>query len=267
VQARGELSEWQLTMLGIAASESGRPHEAIDWLKQGVSRAQREFGAGHPRTLEMRAYLCKGYLDLGDYQRAEDECAETIKRLAASAPDQTKLAARLDLYRGGALARLGQRDAARAALLHAASDDDLKGEALTELAKLDGIEMDWMGAARHAQESLDGDLAIFPPSHANVIIDRLLLGQALLRAGDAAGAVAALAPAIADVDVDEISPLITAELRFCHAQALWQAQPARRGEAVELARLAQRGYRDHAPDSAKYRDVRAEIDAWLSSHS
>jgi tetratricopeptide (TPR) repeat protein len=63
----GVPNEWLVTTLGIAASEAGEQQEAIHWLEQGVELARAENGADHPRTLEMRAYLCHGLDELGEY--------------------------------------------------------------------------------------------------------------------------------------------------------------------------------------------------------
>ena len=94
----GTPNEWLVTTLGIAATEAGEPAEAIHWLEQGVELARAENGADHPRTLEMRAYLCHGLDELGDYDRAADECRDALARLQKIAPDDKVLIARLQLY-------------------------------------------------------------------------------------------------------------------------------------------------------------------------
>jgi serine/threonine protein kinase len=266
VSAKQELSEWQLSMLGIAAGEAGEPLEALRWLRQGVERARREFGDDHPRTIEMRAYLCKGYLDVGDDARAADECRDALARLLVVAPDQKPLAARLNLYLGSAFAGLGQRDEARAALTAAEADDDVKGEALTELAELDARARDWRASAAHARESFDADAKLFQPGHPNLVADAMMLAQALLEGGDAPGAVAALDPAAAAMDATEVNPMFVAEVRFTLARALWDGRPAERGRARALAEQALDGYVTRAPDTPRFRESRKAIEAWLLAH-
>jgi tetratricopeptide (TPR) repeat protein len=91
-------NEWLVTTLGIAASEAGAPAEAIRWLEQGVDLARSDNGVDHPRTLEMRAYLCNGLNELGDYKRAATECKDALERIQKVAPDDKLLIARLQLY-------------------------------------------------------------------------------------------------------------------------------------------------------------------------
>ncbi|CAN5794227.1 hypothetical protein BH11MYX3_BH11MYX3_32530 [soil metagenome] len=93
----GKPSEWLVTTLGIAATEAGELADAIRWLERGVEIARAENGADHPRTLEMRAYLCHGLNELGDFARSATECRDALTRLQKAAPDDHTLIARLQL--------------------------------------------------------------------------------------------------------------------------------------------------------------------------
>ncbi len=137
----GPPNEWLVTTLGIAASEAGAVVEAIRWLEQGVELSRSaENGADHPRTLEMRAYLCNGLSELGDYKRAAAECSDALARLQKSAPDDKLLIARLQLYNAKAESKLGHIDPARVLLeaAEAGGDDEVKLEARTELTDIAG---------------------------------------------------------------------------------------------------------------------------------
>lgn len=263
-------NEWLVTTLGIAATEAGQPAEAIRWLERGVELARAENGADHPRTLEMRAYLCHGLNVLGDYERGAAECRDALKRLEKVAPDDGELIARLKLYRAEAESELGRADVAKklldAALEH--GDDEVKLQARGELSQLAGTRGDSAASVAEHRQSLEETIKVFAqfnPRHPNIVAARHELGVALLASGQAAAAAAELARADAEAEIDEISPLELAQLRFARSQALVRAKPAAREEARALAQSALDLYVRDAPDTARFRKERGAIEAWLAS--
>ncbi len=263
-EAAGQPSEWLVTTLGIAATEAGELVDAIHWLERGVELARAENGADHPRTLEMRAYLCHGLDELGDFARSATECHDAIDRLTRSAPDDHVLLARLQLYVGQAEQALGHPDAAKS-LLEAAianGDDDLKLDAQTELAgHADG---DVVAERKDALAETVKAFEKYNPKHPNIIAARHELGTALLAHGDAAAAAAELATADADADPTEISPLELAQLRFVRAQAIVKAK-GDMALARKLATDALALHRAHAPDTARFRTETAELEAFIAT--
>ncbi len=264
----GKPNEWLVTTLGIAATEAGAPGEAIHWLEQGVVLARAENGDDHPRTLEMRAYLCNGLNEIGDYARSATECRDALARLKRSAPDDALLEARIQLYLGDAEGELGRHDEAKR-LLEAAlanGDEEVKLSARTELSELAGTRGDAAASIAEQRAALAEAIKIYEPfnkRHPNITAMRHDLGVVLLKHGDAAAALAELAKADDDADVAEISPLELAQLRFAHSQALAKARPGARAEARKLATSALELYA-HAPDTKRFRAERAAIEAWIA---
>jgi eukaryotic-like serine/threonine-protein kinase len=265
----GTPDEWLVTTLGIAASEAGEPAEAIHWLERGVELARAENGADHPRTIEMRAYLCHGLSTLGDFDRAAGECRDALERLLKIAPDDHALVARLQLYLADTQTALHRPDDARP-LLEAAlagGDDEIKLAAKSELSELAGKKSDAAAAIAEHRDSLAETTKVFAPfnpHHPNILAEHHELGIALLEHGDAAGALAELTRADEDADPTEISPLELAQIRFARAQSLVKAH----GDQVKARALASGAldlYRQHAPDTARFRDERAEIEHWLAT--
>ncbi|MEO6777242.1 MAG: serine/threonine-protein kinase [Kofleriaceae bacterium] len=265
----GVPNEWLVTTLGIAASEAGDPAEAIHWLERGVELARDENGADHPRTLEMRGYLCHGLTELGDYDRAATECRDTLARLRKVAPDDTVLLARLELYLADAKIALGHTSEARPLLEAAAAtdDDEIKLAAKSELSEIAGKKHEVAAAIAEHREALAEMIKVFGPfnpHHPNILAERYALGLALLEHGDDAAALVALTKADDDADPTEMSPLELAQIRFAHGQAVLKAShdPA---TARRLATSAVELYRDHAPDTARFRGERAAIETWLAA--
>ncbi|MGE5186958.1 MAG: protein kinase domain-containing protein [Acidobacteriota bacterium] len=268
-EAAGGPSEWLVTMLGIAASEAGEPAESIHWLERGVELARDEYGVDHPRTLEMRGYLCRGLYELGDYARSAAECKDALGKLQKLAPDDHEMIAKLQGYLADTEAELHHADAARqlAEAAAAAGDDDTKLSARTLLSELAGKHGDVTAAIAEHRAALAETIKAFAqynPHHANIIAERHELGVALLEAGQVGEAARELARADAEADANEISPLELAELRFAHAKALLRAQPAERAEARRLAADALEIYTQHAPATDKFQQERGEMQAWLS---
>ncbi|HET9992520.1 MAG TPA: hypothetical protein VFQ65_28500, partial [Kofleriaceae bacterium] len=264
----GVPNEWLVTTLGIAASEAGEPAEAIHWLERGVELARDENGADHPRTLEMRAYLCHGLTELGDYDRAAGECRDALARLLKIAPDDTALIARLQLYLADAATSLHHADEARPLFEAAATtgDDEIKLAAKTGLTELAGKKHDPTAAIAEHREALAETTKVFAPfnpHHPNIIAEHHELGRALLDHGDAAAALAELTKADEDADPTEISPLELAQIRFARAQAVMKAKHDS-AQARRLATTALELYRQHAPETVRFRDERASIETWLA---
>ncbi len=273
--ATGKLTEWLVTTLGIAAAEAGEPAEAIHWLEQGVALARAENGSDHPRTLEMRAYLCRGLTDLGDFVRAAAECGDALPRLIKSAPDDRLLIARLRWYLADAELGLHHPDRARP-LLEAAlagGDDEIKSAARMLLATLAEPSGDLgehdpgaavIAADREALADMIKQFGPYSPHHPNIIAARQELGAALLAHGDVAGAYAELTRADTEADPAEISLLQLAQIRFLRAKAQLRAEPSQRMEARRLAADALEMFAHRAPSTATFQHQRAEMEAWLA---
>jgi tetratricopeptide (TPR) repeat protein/predicted Ser/Thr protein kinase len=262
-------SESLVTTLGVAASEAGEPAEAIHWLEQGVQLAREENGADHPRTLEMRAYLCHGLNELGEYDRAAGECRDALARLEKVSPDDKPLTTRMQLYLGESELALKHLDDARPLIEAAATsdDDEIKMSAQADLVDLAGKHADPAAAVAEHKQALAQtikEFAPFSPHHVNIIAEHHELGKALLEAGDAKGAAAELTIADTEADPTEISPLELAAIHFVRAKALVMSH----GDvelAKKLATDALTIYVQHAPDTPKFRDERETIQKWLSA--
>ncbi|NVB81618.1 MAG: serine/threonine protein kinase [Kofleriaceae bacterium] len=268
--AAGKQSEWLVTTLGLAATEAGELTEAIRWLERGVELARTENGADHPRTLEMRAYLCHGLNELGDYKRSATECSDALDRLLESAPDDKALVARLQLYLGQAERELEHVARARQLFeaVAASGDEELQIEAKTDLADLSKARGDVTNSVAQRREALAETIAVFEkynPKHPNIVGTRHELGAALLAQGDAAGAVKELSQANADADPDEVNPLELVRLRFALAQAIVAAK-GNGAKAHELAAGAIELHRKVAPSSARFAAERKDMETWLAAH-
>ncbi|HEX5058491.1 MAG TPA: serine/threonine-protein kinase [Kofleriaceae bacterium] len=268
--ARVGPNEWLVTTLGIAASEAGKPAEAIHWLEKGVELARSENGPDHPRTLEMRAYLCKGLHELGDYKRSADECRDALTRLQKSAPDDHLLIARIRMYLAESEIELQHPDVARA-LLEAAKgggEDEVKLEATTTLTELSGapgtVSAEAIAQHRAAVAENQKVFEPFNKRHPNIVAARHELGVALLRRGDAPAALIELAKADTDADPAEISSLELAQIRYAHAEALFKARASDRAEARKLAAEALDIYVKDAPDTERFRKERTAIEGFIA---
>ena len=266
--ALGKPNEWLVTTLGLAASEAGELTDAIHWLERGVELARAENGADHPRTLEMRAYLCHGLNERGDYDRSARECRDALVRLQKIAPDDKALIARMQLYVAQAELGLHHIDQARALLEAAAAgdDDEVKLDAQSDLLAL-RKEGNSAAAVTEHREALAEIMKVFEkfnPHHPNIIAERHELGTALLEHGDAAAAAAELARADSDAEVDEICPIELAGLRYARSRALVQSH-GDHALAKKLADDALAIYVRAAPDTEKFRTERAAIEAWLAT--
>ncbi|HTL37698.1 MAG TPA: serine/threonine-protein kinase [Kofleriaceae bacterium] len=268
----GTPTEWLVTTLGIAATEAGEPAEAIKWLEKGVELAREENGADHPRTLEMRTYLCRGLTELGDYDRAIAECSDALAKLQKIAPDDTALIARIQFYLADAHSRAKHRDVA-GPLLEAAEkggDDEIKLEAHTMISELAGEKGNMSTAIadhRAAIVELEKMFTQYNPHHPNIISERYELGVALLAHGDVTAAADELAKADNETEIAEANPLSLAQLRFARAQAVARTKKPDVALARQLAQSALDLYNRNAPDTQRFRDERTAIEAWLANNA
>ncbi|HEY2749577.1 MAG TPA: serine/threonine-protein kinase [Polyangia bacterium] len=260
-KAREPLNEWELTMLGIAAGDAGQYVEAIDWLQRGVEFSLKEFGATHPRTLEMRAYLCKGLRDLGEYGKALAECQGALRTVREVSPDNEYLVTRLQLYLGSTLKEMKRYDEAKKLILEA--QKGVKDEALPELAQIAAATGDQKSALAFYKKSLDDDVKQLPKNHPDLVGDRMAYGETLLAMGQLEEARDQLAQAYAVLD-DDMSPLTVADVSFDYARVLMLTRPAEHAKALQMARAARQIYVENAPKTERYQSSLTKIQDWLN---
>ncbi|MCA1664260.1 MAG: tetratricopeptide repeat protein [Myxococcales bacterium] len=251
-------------MLGVAAGDAGQFAEAIDWLEKGVDYAQKEFGATHPRTLEMRAYLCKGWRDLGQYGKALSECQSALRTVREVSPDNQYLVTRIQLYLGSTLREMKQYADAKKLLLEA--QKGVKDEALSELAEIASATGDEKSALAYYKKSLDADLEALPATHPDLVGERTMYAEALMATGQAEAARAQLELAHKALN-DDMSAFQIADVSFDYARALWLTRPDEHGKALQLARTARQLYVENAPKTERYESMLAKIDKWLANES
>jgi predicted Ser/Thr protein kinase/tetratricopeptide (TPR) repeat protein len=262
-------SEWLWTTLGIAASEAGDFSGAIGWLERGVELSAKENGADHPRTLELRVYLCHGLNEEGDHVRAAKECGDAVVKLEKIAPDGKVLIARAKQYLGAAELELGHAARAKELLEGALADgdDEIQSDARSSLAALAGTHGDAAQSIAGRRATLAENVKMFEAfnsHHPNIIAARHELGVALLEAGKVSEAATELAKADAEVDITEVSPLELAQLRYARARAVAKLQPHDVALARTLAESARGLYARFAPDTDGFRATRQELAAWLA---
>jgi eukaryotic-like serine/threonine-protein kinase len=261
-RAREPLNEWELTMLGVAAGDAGQYSEAIVWLQRGVDFSVAEYGATHPRTLEMRAYLCKGWRDIGEYGKALAECQGALRTVREVSPDNQYLMTRIQVYLGSTLREMKRYDEAKKLLLEA--QKGVKDEVLPELAEIASANGDRKGALAYYKKALDDDSKQLPAAHPDLVVDRMMYAETLLSMGQ-------LEPARAQLELahkvlnDDMSWFTIADVSFDYARVLWLTRPAQRPQALQLARSARQLYVESAPKTERYQSVVAKIDKWLSN--
>ncbi len=260
-RAREPLNEWELTMLGVAAGDAGQYNEAIDWLQRGVEFSLKEFGATHPRTIEMRAYLCKGLRDLGEYGKALAECQGALRTVREVAPDNQYLITRLQLYLGSTLLEMKRYDEAKKLLLEA--QKGVKDEVLAYLAEIASATGDQKSALAFYKRQLDEDAKQLPKNHPDLVGDRMAYGETLLATGQLDEARNQLAQAYAVLD-DDMSPFTVADVSFDYARALTLTRPAERAKAMQMARAARQIYVENAPKTERYAEMQKRIADWLA---
>jgi tetratricopeptide (TPR) repeat protein len=256
------LNEWELTMLGVAAGDAGQFTEALDWLKRGVDFSLKEFGASHPRTLEMRAYLCKGLRDIGEYGRALSECQAALRTVRDVSPDNQYLITRIQLYLGSTLREMKRYDEAKKLLLEA--QKGVKDEVLSDLAQIAVATGDHKGALAYYKKAFEDDSKQLPPFHPDVVIDRTMYAESLMADGQVEAARAQLEAAHKVLNED-MSPFTVADVQFDYARAMWLTQPAERPRALSLARSARATYAEQAPKTERFQSTVARIDRWLAN--
>jgi predicted Ser/Thr protein kinase/tetratricopeptide (TPR) repeat protein len=266
VERTRPLDEWELTTLGLAAVDVGQFERGLDYARRGYEYALRQDGPMHPRTLEMRMYVCKAQTDSGDYDAALSECAETLRVMERVASDNHALLARNRLYMVDALAGEKRWDDARAELARAVAIGADAGDVEEATARIDAASGHAARALPHFREALAAQREL-PPDHPDVIGAKYALGKALLDSGNLAEARTALDEALAAAARAELSPFSRAEMQFAAARALWATEPASRARAVDLARQAREVYATSAPKTRGFLDSRTAIDEWLAEVS
>ena len=103
----------------------------------------------------MRAYLCKGYRDIGEYGKALAECQSALRTVREVSPDNQYLITRIQLYLGSTLREMKRYDEAKKLLLEA--QKGVKDEVLPELAEIARATGDQKSALAFYKKSLDED--------------------------------------------------------------------------------------------------------------
>jgi tetratricopeptide (TPR) repeat protein/predicted Ser/Thr protein kinase len=258
------LNEWELTMLGVAAGDAGEVVAAIDWLQKGVEASLKENGATHPRTLELRGYLCKGFIDLGEYGKALSECQAALRTVREVEPDNDHLVARLQLYLGATLREMKQYDEAKRLLTQALKHIKPEGEVLVELAQIASATGDHAAAYAIFKKSLEDDIKDMPEWHPDYIVDRLLYGQALLAGHQPEAARRELERAYELARRPDMSRFVSADLDFAYARVLWLTRPLQQAQALSIARGARQVYAERAPHTERFQSALTRIDRWLA---
>jgi hypothetical protein len=257
------LTEWELTTLGLAASDAGQFEKGVAYARRGVAYSAEHNGADHPRTLEMRAFLIKSLIDFGDSEAAVKEGQATLERILAVAPNDKYLRAKADLYLGTALSNLRRDADARPHLEAALAEDASSSEATVELAKLASRHGQHKDALKLAREGLATDEKTLRPEHPNIVWGLSTLGEAELRVNDAAAALPVLERANQICDHADLSPYMIADARFLLARALFIARPAEQARARTLAETAQKVY-ERAPPTPAFDRERKQLASWLA---
>ena len=253
--------------LGLAASDAGQLARGVAYVRRGYEYSLAKNGAAHPRTFEMRGYLCKGLLDYGDLDAALKECTEAARDAERVAPDNQYLVGKIRMYLGATLRALHRYDEARAELELAEDHVTPPDEALLELALTQKESGHDREALDTLKRSLDEAEKALPPTHSNVIESQMSLAEAQLDAGDVASARALLDRAFDTATRAELSPITRAQLDFDYARVLWKGGPDARARAVELATKARDEYKVALPDTPRWAEQRARVEAWLAHPS
>ena len=254
------LTEWDVSMLGLAHVDMGDFDEGVRWLERGVQLSVAQLGPKHPRTIENRGFLCYAYEELGQPERAREVCSAALHDAAQGAGDQTYLQTRLRLYLAQALRWLGRQEEARQTATEALSahQEDFDPDLQLALGGIDLAQGRAAAAVTHMRQALALDQKSLAADHPNVVRDREALGEALLASGDLAAARAMLEAAARSARTTQLSALAQADLDFALARAVSVTEPAR---SLTLARGAAASYRRRAPATPRYREQLAKIDA------
>ena len=257
------LDEWELTTLGLAASDVGLYTRGLEYTRRGQAYSLAENGAVHPRTLEMRGYVCKALFDLGDIDAALTECTDALKDAEGAGTDNGYVVGKIRMYWGACLRETGRFTEARAQLDLARPHAEV-AEIEAEIAQLEtasGHAAQAVATLRKALEVVAKDL---PPGHANVVVSKLTLGEALLATNAVAEARLVLDGALATCTEADLNPLMVADVELAAAKARLRGDATKKGEALDLARRAREAYEANAPHTKRYDAARARIDAWMA---
>ncbi len=263
VEPTRPLDEWELTTLGLAAVDVGQFDRGVEYARRGYDYSLRINGPLHPRTLEMRMYVCRAQIDSGDYDAAETTCKATLQALQRVAGDNEALVGRGRIYLIDVLIGEKKYDEARAQLALATKNGADAAAVEDSTARIDAATGHADRALPHFRQALAEEQDL-PAEHPDVIGAKLALGRALLDSGAVAEARTLLDEDLAAAERAELSPIQRAEVEFADARALWESGTATRPRALELARKALDAYAASAPKTRGFGDDRAEIDAWLA---
>jgi serine/threonine protein kinase len=266
VEKTRPLDDWELTTLGLAASDAGEFARGVDYTRRGYAFALAQNGALHPRTLEMRGYVCKALLDFGDVGGALAECTEAVHVAESVSADNGYVIGKIRMYWGASLRQAGRYDEARVELDLARPHVDVS-EVEGEVAQLEMASGHADQAVATLRKSLEAAAKDLPPGHPNVVGSKLSLGEALLDVNAVAEAEKVLDDALMTSAAADISPLLIADVEFAAARARLRGDPksaSKKREALELARRARDTYDASAPQSKRYEAERARIDNWLA---
>jgi predicted Ser/Thr protein kinase len=262
VEKQRPLNDWELVTIGLAAADAGEFGRGLEWLRRGYKYAVDEYGATHPKTLEMRVYLCKGLLDYGDLDGALAECAATAADVEKAPENATKgLPGKAHVYEGSALRMLHRYAEARRELeLGKDGDPD---DAMSELAVLETQTGHVDAALDYLKSSLADAQKALPPEHENVLSAQVQLASAELQQGSLTDARTLLDAALAAAERAEMSPLSRADLEFTAARALWRTDASKADKAVALAEDARGLLSKHAPATFRYQSELHHVEKWL----
>jgi len=212
----------------------------------------------------MRAYLCKGLRDLGEYGQALAECQSALRTVREVSPDNQYLVTRIELYLGSTLREMKRYDEAKKLLLDA--QKGVKDEALPDLAQIAAATGDEKSALAFYKKSLDDDEKQLPKDHPDLVGDRMMYAETLMAMGQLEPARAQLEQAYKVLN-DDMSPFTIADVSFDLARVSWLTRPNERPKALQLARSARQIYADSAPKTERYQSTLAKIDKWLASEA
>jgi eukaryotic-like serine/threonine-protein kinase len=264
IERQRPLDDWELVTIGLAAEDAGELEKGLEWLKRGYKYAVDAYGATHPKTLEMRVYLCKGLLDYGDLDGAVAECTAARDEIAKAPEDATKdLMGKVHVYTGSALRLLHRYDEARKELETAKELAPATDDPVSELALLESATGHGAAAVAYFKSSLAETEKTFPPEHSNVIVSQVELANTELQDGAVADARALLERATASAARAELSPSSRAELDFASARALWRSDPSNGAKAVGLAESARVTLSAHSPPTFRYQNEIHHMEKWL----
>lgn len=262
VEPTRPLDEWELTTLGLAAVDVGQFQRGVEYARRGYDYSLHVNGPLHPRTLEMRMYVCRAQIDSGDFDAAEATCSATLEALEKVAGDNQALIGRDRIYLIEVLMGEKKYEEARAQLALATKNGADAAAVEDATARIDVATGHADRALGHFREAL-AEQQELPAEHPDVISAKLELGKALLDSGAVAEARTLLDEATASAERAELSPIAHADVEFAEARVLWESGPSTRARALELARRALETYAASAPKTRGFSDDRAEIAAWI----